>query len=288
MIPAIDTQVYVQPINNDSLIASKVSIWMARFDLIHPIISGNKLYKLYYWLKQAVEENKQIETFGGYFSNHLVATAYACKVLNIPCTGYINGERPNDLSHTMKHCEEYGMQLKFLQRDIYKRKKYSYTTANKDLITIPEGGFHPIGMKGATLMRNAWGDLNYTHICVPVGSATTLAGILYSGNEKIIAIPALKNMTDIPQRLQYLYKDYNKERLMVWPDFHFGGFAKAPPHLIKFIHDFFNQYHISLDKVYTAKMMAAIFQKIETGWFKPGSKILCLHTGGLQGNGPTS
>lgn len=284
MIPAIHTSIPIQQLHNDLLSHAGVTLWIARFDLLHPVVSGNKLYKLYFWLQQAIKENKQIETFGGYYSNHLVATAFACRDLNIPCTGFIHGEAPAKLSHTLQACREYGMKLIFLSREHYKLHKYSTLSENEHTIRIPEGGYHQIGMRGAALMQNIWKGFGATHICVATGSATTLAGILSVEQEEVIAVPAIKNMTDIPKRLEYLECLHDKNKLKIWTEYHFGGFAKAPQELLNFIGNFKKEYHIPLDIVYTGKMMYGVMEKIKSRWFEPGSKILCVHSGGLQGN----
>lgn len=121
------------------------------------------------------------------------------------------------------------------------------------------------------------------YIINSVGSATTLAGLLSKNSlARIIAVPALKNMTDIPERLTHLQIDNNPYD--VWSDYHFGGFGKYSPELISFMNEFYLQHHIPLDFVYTAKMMLAVMEKISENYFERGSTIVCLHTGGLQGN----
>lgn len=272
-------------ISDDFITAAGVELHIARFDKIHPVISGNKIYKLHYFLKQAVEEKKPIVTFGGPFSNHLSAAAYASGLLNIPCMGIINGQHHSP-THTLLQCEENGMSLKFVSPHDYREMK---TRTENEMfpgtVIIPEGGYHPVGAKGAALMADDLPELTATHICISVGTATTLAGFLSSSEKEIIAVPAIKNMTDIPERLNYLETSYEPNKLHIWNEYHFGGFAKATPALFEFMNNFHNRYGVELDRVYTAKMMWGVFENIRGGFFRPGSSIICIHTGGLQGNG---
>lgn len=263
----------------------KISLSVARLDKIHPVVSGNKLFKLHYFLEAYQSGNyESIQTFGGAYSNHLVATAFACAQLNIPCAAIVRGEEPALLSHTLQECIDYGMNIKFVSREIYSASAYQQENSGKILV-IPEGGYHPLGAKGASLIMDVV-PANSTHICLPVGTATTLAGILQrAGNDQnIIAIPVLKGFTDINERLQLLNGENNHANLLIWDQYHFGGYAKKTPELLKFMNRFYEEHQLPTDFIYTAKMMYGVLDGIKNNRFAPGSKIICLHTGGLQGN----
>ncbi|MGB4883612.1 MAG: pyridoxal-phosphate dependent enzyme [Ferruginibacter sp.] len=267
-----------------------ISLFMARLDKIHPVISGNKLYKLYYFIKETIEtEHKTILTFGGPYSNHLVATAYACRQNNLTSIGIVRGKNPVQLSATLLDCVQYGMELIFASRKEYKDdaflKKIS-SVKNGQFTLVPEGGFSQTGAKGAALIVASFQHLHPTHICTAVGTATTLAGIINNifPEQQLIAVPALKNMVDIPERIYTLTGKNNFDNLTVLGDYHFGGYAKKNNELLDFMNNFFSATSVPLDFVYTAKMMYALIKNIENNYFAPGSRIVCLHTGGLQGN----
>jgi len=249
----------------------KVTVSIARLDKIHPIISGNKLFKLYYFLKEALTTNhKTILTFGGAYSNHLAATAYACKISGIRSIGIVRGEKTSAGNHTLKQCESNGMELHFISRSEYKNKdlmEIQYMLKNKfgDFLLVPEGGYHPTGASGAGLIMQELKHKNPTHICTPIGTATTAAGLLLSStaDETIIGITILKPMTDIEKRIRYLCNDENVNKLEIFDDYHFGGYAKKTNDLLYFMNEFYKQYKIPTDFVYTAKMMYAVFDKIK-------------------------
>ena len=278
---------------NDSLFTEKkVSVIMARLDKIHPIVSGNKLFKLHYFLEESIRHNqKTILSFGGAYSNHLVATAYACKLAGIACIGIVRAERPATVSHTLKLCETYGMQLHFISREAYYSKDSlpfieQLTNQFGEFTLIPEGGYHPLGAAGAALIMDRISGAKATHVCTAVGTATTLAGLLKNriNNETVIAVPVIKNMNDIAERLLYLGNTKELNNPVIFDNYHFGGYAKRTTGLISFMNDFFLKHAVPTDFVYTAKMMYAVIDKINAGYFAEGSTVICLHTGGLQGN----
>lgn len=271
---------------------SNIRIWIARLDLIHPVVSGNKLFKLHYFIKAAKESpHKTVVTYGGAFSNHLVATAWYCMNQGLTCIGKVRGEEPKNLSHTLRHCLEYGMQLQFIPRTSYAElTSLDNPEPDNDLpehcIIIPEGGYHPLGAKGASLIMDHINSINATHICTATGTATTLAGLIQSAGEhqQIVAIPVLKEMKDINKRLDYLLEGNAYKAPWIFDQYHFGGYAKKNAALLNFMNGFYQQHNIPTDFVYTAKMMAGILEQVNNGSFPEGSRIVCLHTGGLQGN----
>lgn len=263
-----------------------ISVKIARFDKIHPLVSGNKLYKLYYFLELAVQKNiRVIKTFGGAFSNHLVATAAACQKAGLQSIGYVRGEATVPLNETLAQCEQLGMQLIFLSRETYSARSGEFAI-DEDSIVIPEGGFHPLGAKGAALMATHPAFKSATHIIVAVGTATTLAGLMQAcqPHQQLIAVPVLKGMTDIHQRINFLNKQHSYENLIIAADYHFGGYAKKTPVLIEFMNQLFRDTALPTDFVYTGKMMYAAIDLIKKGTIPAGSNLVCIHTGGLQGN----
>lgn len=269
-----------------------VTVAIARLDKIHPVVSGNKLFKLHYFLRESISRGgKPLLTFGGAYSNHLVATAFACHLAGIPCTGVVRGEKPATPSHTIMDCERYGMKLVYLSRENYHEKNLHALPGFSsgiydDYIIVPEGGFHPLGAAGASLIIDKLHDFDASHICLAVGTATTLAGIINAGNNtaRIMAVPVLKNLHDMEERLRFLGCKHPHTSLEILDEYHFGGYAKKTPALLQFMNELYTEHGIPTDFVYTGKMIYAVLDKIRTGYFTSGSRIICLHTGGLQGN----
>ncbi|MGC4104555.1 1-aminocyclopropane-1-carboxylate deaminase/D-cysteine desulfhydrase [Ferruginibacter sp.] len=282
----------VEQLDAELLAQKKLSVSVLRLDQIHPVVSGNKLFKLHYFLAAALRsQHKTILTFGGAYSNHLVATAFACRENDLKCIGIVRGEKPATLSPTLQQCMHYGMQLQFVARSVYDEK------ANEDFITglqkewgdcmvIPEGGYHPMGAKGAALIIDLAKEKGFTHICTATGTATTVAGLLLNNNDtSVISVPVLKGMTDIEQRIHYLTGgNWKRDRLEVLDQYHFGGYAKKTPELLAFMNRLWQEHRLPTDFVYTAKLFYAVFDRIKNDRFPEGSQVLCLHTGGLQGN----
>lgn len=283
----------IDVLQDELFIEKKVTVSVLRLDKIHAIVSGNKLFKLHYFLQNALAaKHKSILTFGGAYSNHLVATAYACKELSIKSIGVVRGEMPAQLSVTLQQCINFGMQLKFISREEYAKKENVDFIAQLlhefgESIIIPEGGYNALGAKGASLIMKMINQNNYSHIATAVGTATTLAGLLLTAknDQTIIGVPVLKGMEDINDRVNFLTENHSLQApLQILDKYHFDGYAKHTPELIQFMNECWCKYALPLDFVYTAKMMYAIIDSIKNGHFKPGSNILCLHTGGLQGN----
>jgi 1-aminocyclopropane-1-carboxylate deaminase/D-cysteine desulfhydrase-like pyridoxal-dependent ACC family enzyme len=264
---------------------------MLRLDKIHPVISGNKLFKLYYFLEDAKKnEHKKIITFGGAFSNHLAATAFACHALNRECIGIVRGEEPQKLSHTLSFCKEHGMQLQFISREEYsaiKENIFLEALQNKhgNHVLISEGGYSEKGKQGASLITQFFAGADFTHVALAVGTATTLAGIaeVNTSGAEVMGFGVLKNLHDIEKRFMEL-KVSSGVKYVFNNDYHFGGYARKTNELISFINQFCREQNIPLDFVYTAKMMYGINDLVRKKYFPEGSRILCIHTGGLQGN----
>jgi 1-aminocyclopropane-1-carboxylate deaminase len=271
----------------------EISVEMLRLDKVHPVVSGNKLFKLHYFLQEAQQStHKHIITYGGAYSNHLVAAAFACRELGLTCTGIVRGEMPAKLSHTLQQCREMGMQLQFVSREQYDRKETAafwqeLEDRHGPHLLVPEGGYHPMGAKGAAMIVQHIPQEGYTHITCALGTATTVAGLLSAAakNQLVMGFCALKGMTDIEARLQYLLEGpYNTAAFMPVHDYCFGGYAKKDPVIFHFMNQLWQRHQLPVDFVYTAKMLYGVYDMAAKGFFAPGSKVLCVHTGGLQGN----
>ncbi len=267
-----------------------IELWLKREDLLHPFISGNKFRKLKYNLLEARESGfNKLLTFGGAHSNHIAAVAAAGKKFNFQTTGIIRGEElaenSANWSPSLKFAAENGMNLDFISRESYRQKDSEEFQKNlklqfHDFYLIPEGGTNEFAIQGCSeILTDA--DKDFHFICSSVGTGGTIAGIINSSeiNQEIIGFSALKN--------EYLQDEVKKLVLKSnWQlifDYHFGGYAKVSKELIDFINNFYRMYEIRLDPVYTGKMLFGIFDLIEKGFFADGSRILAIHTGGLQG-----
>lgn len=279
------SEVGVSPIINEATIAKDILFTVLRLDQLHSVVSGNKLFKLKYYLQQAKAKNKKVVTYGGAFSNHLIATAYYCQYLALKCKGIIRGEKPKELSATLLQCAAFGMELEFITRDDYDNTS-SIAGATDYELTIPEGGYGVLGAQGASEILQHEIFKSATHIAICVGSATTLAGLILANNKEteLIAVPAVKNMSDLSERLNYLVGVDSYKSPTVWDNYHFGGFAKVNEELISFMNQFYKEYKIPTDRVYTSKLLYALTEKINDNYFPKGSNIVAIHTGGLQGN----
>ncbi len=266
-----------------------IELSVLRLDSIHPIISGNKWFKLKENIKIAKQLNKKaILSFGGAYSNHLHALAAIAKELNLASIGIIRGkEIENSLSPTLEECKKLGMTFHFISRQDYHKKddvdslkKWEELFPNAYI--IPEGGNNELGKLGAQEISEyipKCMDL----ACVSIGTGTTFMGIRESLNEEIelLGFPALKQAENIETGI---IKNFPKKNWHLIKDYHFNGFAKWDAELIEFMIDFYHEFQIPLDIVYTGKMMFGIFDLIDKGYFPKKSKILMIHSGGLQGN----
>lgn len=283
-----------QPVLLPELEEFKISLFMKREDQIHPFISGNKYRKLKYNILKAKEQQKKILlTFGGAFSNHISAVAFAGKEYGFKTIGIIRGdELGNDLEKTLQHnitlstAKDHEMQFKFIARSDYRLKHTSkfITDLRKefdDFYLVPEGGTNELAIKGCEeILKPA--DEEFDVICCGIGTGGTISGLINSAkaHQKVLGFPALKG--DFLQKEVEQYTIQNKNWSLI-NDYHFGGFGKINEELINFINHFKQETTIALDPIYTGKMMFGIVDLIKNGYFKKGTKILAIHTGGLQG-----
>lgn len=265
---------------------------MLRLDMLHPVISGNKWFKLKYNMAHAQEQGySSILTFGGAYSNHLIAAAAGAKAYGITATAIVRGLHAKDeLTPTLQACRDYGMELHFVSREDYNKKEDvawldELSVRYDHPFIIPEGGANKWGRAGV-------GDIasqipaNYTHICVSIGSGTTMAGLRNALNSDkiVLGYAPMKGGTYLADEVAAVVDADKNSHMQVFDNWHFGGFGKWNEDLLHFMNDFHSQHAIPLDVVYTAKMMYGIEEQILSGYFPPDAAILCIHTGGLQGN----
>ncbi len=269
---------------------SFISLSIKREDRIHSFVSGNKFRKLKYNLLEAKKEKHHtIVTFGGAYSNHIAAVAYACQEENIQSIGIIRGEElafKVKENPTLQFALKCGMKLEFISREKYRTKetdafleelkgKYS------PFYLVPEGGTNALAIKGCQEILTK-DDADFDYICCAVGTGGTIAGIINSANknQKILGFPALKG--------DFLTNEINKyannSNFTLITEYHFGGYAKVNTNLINFVNQFYLNTNIPLDTVYTGKMVYGVMDLIQKKYFPNNSKILMIHTGGLQGN----
>jgi len=266
-----------------------VSLFIKREDLIHPYISGNKYRKLKYNLEQAKAENQDtLLTFGGAFSNHIAAVAFAGKEYGFKTIGVIRGDELESKikdNPTLLFAQQCGMKFIFETREKYRHKNEA--TYQSSLIAqfgqfflIPEGGTNELAIKGCEEILTQE-DAVFDYICCCVGTGGTISGIINSSlnYQKVIGFPALKGDFLADE----IRKNVNNNRWELNQDYHFGGYAKTNNALIQFMNGFLENTKIQLDPVYTGKMLFGLYDLVEKGFFPCSSRILAIHTGGLQG-----
>ncbi|HXS35874.1 MAG TPA: pyridoxal-phosphate dependent enzyme [Flavipsychrobacter sp.] len=288
-----ESKAIIQPLNSEWY-NGVAKIDMLRLDLLHPVISGNKWYKLKHNIRYAISSGfNTILTFGGGYSNHLVATAAATNVFNVRSIGIVRGNYEL-ITPTLQKCVALGMQLLFVSKDDYSRKEETNLLRDlglrfDDLFIIPEGGANEQGRVGAKEIADLIPS-SYTHICVSGGTGTTLIG-LRNGlpvSQQILGFIPMKGGKYLDEYISKhlpLEKNTNKQLFDEW---HFGGFGKWNDRLIEFMNDFYQVNSIPLDIVYTGKMMYGLKELLKNGFFSEQDTILCVHTGGLQGNASIS
>jgi 1-aminocyclopropane-1-carboxylate deaminase len=284
----------VSEIFEESFDKAGVRVFVKREDLNHERVSGNKWWKLKYNLEEA--KNLRYETlltFGGAFSNHIFATAAAANELGFKSIGVIRGEETIPINNTLSFAKNCGMQLHYVSRDDYKMKtSIEFMTRIENLFgnfyLILEGGTNPLAVKGcAEFAKTKLQDVDFDYLCLPVGTGGTIAGIIagLAGEKNIIGFPVLKNGNFLVDEIRELVKNFSGRNYSNWKletDYHFGGYAKHAPELDQFILRMHQKHNLSLEFVYTGKMVAGVYDLIRKSRFRKGSKILILHSGGLR------
>ncbi|HNP94416.1 MAG TPA: pyridoxal-phosphate dependent enzyme [Cyclobacteriaceae bacterium] len=283
---------YIPPeaVELNLLAGSSLSIFILREDQNHALVSGNKWWKLKHNLAAAAAAGHEtLLTFGGAYSNHLYATAAAAQEMGFKSIGVVRGERTVPLNQTLSFAEKQGMHLEYVNREHYRHKtETDFIESLKDkfgdFYLIPEGGTNELAIKGV----EEWGSQllknhDFDYLILPVGTGGTIAGLINAlPQKKIIGISSLKGGSFLQREIQQWLKTDSKN-WQIETSFHFGGYGKVNRQLIDFITRFESDHGIPLDPVYTGKMMFGSLELIKRGAIENNSKILVLHTGGLQG-----
>lgn len=263
-------------------------VTIRRLDLVHPQISGNKFFKLKYNFLEAQQLGfKKLLTFGGAYSNHIAATAFAAWQFGFESVGIIRGEElaHQPLNPTLALVQQFGMQLHFVSREEYQHKQdanYLQALAQKfpAPYIIPEGGTNALAIRGCQeILKDS--DAQFDVICCAVGTGGTITGLIEASqpHQQVLGFSALKgNFLN-----EEVAKLTTKRNWSILDDYCCSGYAKTTPELIQFIQHFEAEYDIPLEHIYTGKMLLGISDLIETGYFPAEAKLLILHTGGLQG-----
>ncbi|MEC4113713.1 1-aminocyclopropane-1-carboxylate deaminase/D-cysteine desulfhydrase [Myroides pelagicus] len=266
-----------------------IELYVKREDLLHREISGNKFRKLKYNISEAQQLGyKQLLTFGGAYSNHIAAVAAAGRILGIETIGVIRGDELVNCyreNPTLLKAEQDGMRFKFVSRSVYRERTNaefiaSLATEFGSFYLVPEGGTNALAIKGTEeILKND--DQVFDYVCCAIGTGGTIAGLINSSfdNQVVLGFPALKG-----DFLSTEIKKYTvKENWQLVHDYHFGGYGKVPAELVDFLQDLHMTTGVLFDPIYNGKMVYGVLDMIQQGVFKEGSRILLIHTGGLQG-----
>jgi 1-aminocyclopropane-1-carboxylate deaminase len=273
----------VDPMDWPGWPAKKISADVLRLDKIHPVISGNKWFKLKYYLHDALQKkHEKILTFGGAYSNHLMAMARVAKEAGLGSIGIVRGERPASLSAALQSAEADGMQLEFSSRQQYKMKNEPAALARwlerfPGAYAVAEGGAGAPGIQGSSEILGLAGKNEYSHILCAAGTGTMCLGLAAGSapGQQVLGISVLRGMEEAYDQAA---------RCQIIHGYHFGGYAKKNTGLIDFMNGLYRHTGIPTDFVYTGKLFYAAIDLAEKGCFTPGSRLLIIHSGGLAGN----
>ncbi len=294
----------LENISNSSCYQQGIKLYLLRLDQTDNLISGNKWFKLKYNLQYARQLGlKHLLSFGGAWSNHIHALAAAANAFDFDVTGVIRGEPGQPLNPCLQDVSRWGMRLHFVSRKAYRKKtdplwlEQLLTSLNlpaQNTYIIPEGGSNALAVKGCMEILDLI-DCDYDYLCTACGTGGTLAGLACAlqndpARKQLLAYSALKGGDFFSDNIVKLIAAYLqcpeqnvKKNWLIKTDYHFGGYAKTSNTLMDFIAEFEQQYGITLDQVYTGKLLYGIFADIEKKYYKPGSTIIAIHSGGLQG-----
>ncbi len=284
-----DYKAEIQEIDLSTFTNQDLKLSILREDLIHPEISGNKFRKLKYNLLEAKKLGyNQLLTFGGAFSNHIAATAAAGKLHGFKTIGLIRGEELKDkidTNSTLRFAKNCGMELHFISREAYREKNNSLfieDLKNKfpSTYVVPEGGTNDLAINGCKeILFDQCDEFNF--IASAIGTGGTIAGLIEASkpHQHLLGFPSLKG-DFLQKEVENLTK---KRNFTIFNEYHFGGYGKVNEELINFVNYFKKTTQIQLDPIYTGKMVFGVLQLIKNHYFSDSSKILMIHTGGLQG-----
>ncbi|MFM9837063.1 MAG: 1-aminocyclopropane-1-carboxylate deaminase/D-cysteine desulfhydrase [Cyclobacteriaceae bacterium] len=267
----------------------ELRLFIKREDLNHPFVSGNKWWKLKYNLEEAVRlGHDTLLTFGGAYSNHIFATAAAGRELRLKTIGIIRGEETLPLNHTLAFAESCGMKLHYISREAYRKKteaKFIHELHSQfgNFYLIPQGGTNELAVKGCQEWAQQLNEIDFDYLCLPVGTGGTMAGLIegLDPSKKIIGFSSLKGGEFLVDEIKKMISP-EKYNWIINTDYHFGGYGKVTPELKGFVEKMRIQHQLPVDVVYTGKMAFGILDLISKNYFKSGSTILLLHTGGMQ------
>ncbi len=280
-------ELQTQEISIPLLKEKEVRLFIKRIDKVHPFVSGNKWFKLKYNLLEAKKQNyKTLLTFGGAYSNHIAATAFAAHEKGLKSIGVIRGEEHFPLNPTLQFARENGMELHYVSRSEY-REKAAPDFLEKlkakfgSFYLIPEGGTNELAIQGTAEILEENDTQDY--ICCAVGTGGTISGIINASNPKqtVIGFPAIKGIDALEKDIESWVNSTNYKFINTYIG---KGYAKTSEELVQFINEFNTACNIPLDAIYTGKMMLGVLDLIGKDYFPKGSSILAIHTGGLQGN----
>jgi len=283
------TKTEVQELKSQTFEQSDTRVLIKREDKNHPYVSGNKYWKLKYNLEEAVAcGHTTLLTFGGAYSNHIYATAAGANELGLKSIGIIRGEETRPHNPTLAFARAMGMQLHYVSREAYRNKTEASFAEQLhrqfgNFYLIPEGGTNELAVRGCAEFANQLqNEVDFDYLCLPVGTGGTMAGMAEGLNDvkEIIGFPVLKGAVFLEAEIR---KFTSKKNWQLMYDYHFGGYAKVTKELLEFMDQFEKQFNVPLDPIYTSKMMYGITDLINRKFFEPGSTILVIHTGGLQG-----
>lgn len=284
----INKDILIEEIQSNLFKEKDIKVYLQRDDLLHKDVSGNKWRKLEYALRHYdYKQYNGIVSFGGAFSNHLAATAAACKLLDIPFVAFIRGEEPVKNNPTILFLKEQGATLHWVSREMYRSlREQSWPNPNPNIynqyLVIPEGGSTHNAIRSCMEMSNEWNN-KYDYACCSIGTGTTFAGMvngLEHAKTQSLGFIMLKDKNYLTSEIEKMttHNNYELNR-----SYHFNGFAKADDNLVEFLNRFYKDNKIPLDPIYTGKLMYGIYDLVKNDYFPKGSKIIAVHTGGLQG-----
>ncbi|GAA0811907.1 pyridoxal-phosphate dependent enzyme [Colwellia asteriadis] len=292
----------LEKINHPLFTQHKVQVEIKRDDLLHPIISGNKWRKLKYNLEHLKKQGYSgALTFGGSYSNHIHAFAFACYQLGLPCLGIIRGEAQYENNYTLSWAKHWGMQCHFVDRKTYRRRfdddfLLELSQQYPNFFIIPEGGSNKLAVEGVSeIIAELAQQTQFDTLLTPVGSGGTLAGLIDGDSQlfetksqhKLLGIAVLKQAEYLSNEIKALLSEQGKthQNWQLMTQFHRGGYGKFSPEDLTRIIRFNEQSQLTFEPVYSGKMLLALLDLLEQGYFKANERIVLLHTGGLQGLG---
>jgi len=291
----------LQPLHHPLFTKHNVVVQVKRDDNIHPTISGNKWRKLKYNLEHVLRSKdiNGVLSFGGSYSNHIHALAFACFQKGIPCVGFIRGEQQYANNYTLTWAKYWGMELHFIDRKTYSRRHdIDYLTELQrqypNYFIVPEGGSNTLAIKGvAEIITELNKQTDYDTLITPVGSGGTLAGLItgdLNSNvnlHKLLGIAVLKEADYLTNTINKLLPGPVKlhDNWQLLTNFHRGGYAKFSQLDANRILEFNRITSVDFEPVYSGKMLLAFIDLLEQGYFAKGERIILLHTGGMQGLG---